>query len=105
MGIKEIRENKWFRFFSNKFVLITALFLVWMLFFDENSWLNHRELNEEIDKLEKSNDYYQEQISRDRREIKNLNHPDSLEKYAREQYNMKKEDEEIFLIEYDTLEE
>jgi cell division protein FtsB len=75
-----------------------------MLFFDENSFINHRELDKEIDKLEKSNEYYREQIHNDKKVIDNLNDPDSLEKYAREEYRMKKENEEIFLIEYDTVE-
>jgi cell division protein FtsB len=75
-----------------------------MVFFDENSFINHRELDNEIDKLEKSNEYYQEQIQNDKKVIENLNDPDSLEKYAREEYKMKKENEEIFLIEYDTIE-
>lgn len=104
MTFKKLRENKVFRFISNKYVLILLVFLVWMVFFDENSLLNHWELDQEIDKLEKSNEYYREEISKDRKVIDNLNDPDSLEKYAREEYKMKKENEEIFLIEYDTVE-
>ena len=105
MTLKDFRKNKIVRFVSNKFVIILALFLVWMFFFDENSFLNHRELDKEIDNLEKSNEYYKEQIEQDKKVIENLNDPDSLEKYAREEYKMKKENEEIFLIEYDTIED
>jgi cell division protein FtsB len=76
-----------------------------MIFFDENSLINHWELDREIDKLEKSNEYYRDQIEQDKKVIDNLNDPDSLEKYAREEYKMKKENEEIFLIEYDTIED
>ena len=103
MTFKKLRENKVVRFISNRYVIILLLFVVWMLFFDENSFLNHRELDKEIDKLEKSNEYYREQIQNDKKVIDNLNDPDSLEKYAREEYKMKKENEEIFLIEYDTV--
>ncbi|MGA9270446.1 MAG: septum formation initiator family protein [Lutimonas sp.] len=102
--LKKLRENKVLRFLSNKYVIILLLFLVWMIFFDENSFLNHWELDKEIDNLEKSNEYYQDQIEQDKKVIDNLNDPDSLEKYAREEYKMKKENEEIFLIEYDTIE-
>ena len=105
MTLRDFRKNKFVRFISNKFVIILALFLVWMIFFDENSFLNHRELDKEIDNLEKSNDYYKEQIEQDKKIIDNLNDPDSLEKYAREEYKMKKENEDIFLIEYDTIED
>lgn len=103
MTFKQIKENKVFKIISNKYVIILVLFVVWMLFFDENSYLNHRELNKEIDKLEDANQYYQEQIEADKKVIDNLNDPDSLEKYAREEYKMKKENEEIYIIEYDTI--
>ena len=68
MTLRDFRKNKFVRFISNKFVIILALFLVWMIFFDENSFLNHRELDKEIDNLEKSNDYYKEQIEQDKKD-------------------------------------
>ncbi len=76
-----------------------------MGFFDENSFINQRELDNEIDKLENANEYYKKQIDEDQNIIDNLNDPDSLEKYAREEYKMKRENEDIFIIEYDTIEE
>ena len=103
--LKKLRENKIVRILSNKYVIILLLFVVWMIYFDENSLINHWELDKEIDKLEKSNEYYRDQIEQDKKVIDNLNDPDSLEKYAREEYKMKKENEEIFLIEYDTIED
>jgi len=103
--LKKLRENKVVRILSNKYVIILLLFFVWMIFFDENSLINHWELDKEIDNLEKSNEYYRNQIEQDKEVIDNLNDPDSLEKYAREEYKMKKENEEIFLIEYDTIED
>lgn len=105
MTLKQIKENKLFRIFSNKYVIILILFVIWMGFFDENSFMNHRELDEEIEKLENANEYYDKQIETDQKIIDNLNDPDSLEKYAREEYKMKKKNEDIFIIEYDTLEE
>jgi cell division protein FtsB len=74
-----------------------------MLFIDENSYLTHRELNKEIDKLENSIDYYQKEISKDQKVISNLKDPDSLEKFAREEYKMKKKNEEIFIMDFDTI--
>lgn len=105
MNFKQIKENKVFRFLSNKYVIVLVLFIVWMGFFDENSFMNHRELDEEIDKLENANEYYKKQIDEDQNVIDNLNDPDSLERYAREEYKMKKDNEDIFIIEYDTIEE
>ncbi|MGI9530627.1 FtsB family cell division protein [Lutimonas sp.] len=106
MNLKQLKENKVFRFLSNKYVIVLVLFLVWMGFFDDNSFfVNHRELDQEIEKLENANEYYKKQIEADQNVINNLNDPDSLEKYAREEYKMKKENEDIFIIEYDTVEE
>ena len=105
MNLKQIKENKIFRVVSNKYVIILVLFIIWMGFFDENSYLNHRELDQEIDKLENANEYYKKEIHAEQKVINNLNDPDSLEKYAREEYKMKKENEDIYIIEYDTIEE
>ena len=105
MNLKQITENKVFRVLSNKYVIVLVLFIVWMGFFDENSFINQRELDNEIDKLENANEYYKKQIDEDQNIIDNLNDPDSLEKYAREEYKMKRENEDIFIIEYDTIEE
>jgi cell division protein FtsB len=84
-------------------LVIFSVFLVWMLFFHESSYLNNRKLKKEIDALETELNYYKDGISKDQKMIKDLNTPDSLTKYAREKYKMKKENEEIFLIEFDTI--
>ncbi len=85
-------------------IAIFLVFIVWMLFFDENSYLIHRELNTEIENLETSTKYYTKEIVKDQKMIKDLNNPKSLEKFARETYKMKKENEDIYIIEFDTLE-
>ena len=103
MTFKEFRNKPAVKFLSNKYVIIILVFFVWMLFFDENSFLNHRELNKEIDKLEKSTKYYEKEIHHDQKIIKNLQNADSLEKFAREEYRMKKKNEDIYIIEFDTL--
>ena len=103
MTFKQFRQNKGVKFISNKYFIILILFIIWMLFFDENSYLNHRELDQEIDKLEDANFYYKKQIKTDSNVIGNLNNQDSLEKYAREQYRMKRENEDIYIIEYDSI--
>ena len=105
MTLKQIKNNKVFKVISNKYVIILVLFVIWMGFFDENSYMNHRELDQEIDKLENANEYYKNQIDADQKVIDNLNDPDSLEKYAREEYKMKKSNEDIFIVEYDTVDD
>lgn len=77
--------------------------MVWMVFFDANSLLVHRELNSEIRDLENNRDYFQNEISKDKEFIEKLNDDEELEKFARETYYMKKENEEIFIIDADSL--
>lgn len=99
MSFKDLRQKRWFKILSNKYLLILILFSIWMLFFDSNSWLVHRELNEEIDKLKSNEEYYNNEIQGDASIINQLKDDDGLEKYAREKYFMKRKNEEIYLIE------
>ena len=85
----------------NIFILIFAGFAIWMLFFDTNSFLTHWELNQDINDLEAEKEYYQREIEKDNKEIKELSDEEGLEKYARETYYMKKENEDIYIIEYE----
>jgi len=103
MTFKQFKNKPIVKFLSNRYVIITLLFLVWMIFFDETRYFNHRELNKEIHKLEESAKYYENEIDHDKKIIKNLQDPDSLERFAREEYRMKKKNEDIYIIEFDTL--
>ncbi|NJW51592.1 FtsB family cell division protein [Salinimicrobium oceani] len=105
MKLKEIRRKKWFRIASNKYLLVLVAFAFWMLFLDSNSWLIHRELDLEIDDLEKNREYYLNEISKDKAIIENLSDSLELEKFARREYFMKRDNEEIYIIEYKEAEE
>ena len=83
---------------KSPFVLIGLLFVLWMLFFDSNSYLNHTRLSNDINQLQKDKQHYIEEIKKDSITLKELSSQEGLEKYAREKYYMKKENEEIFLI-------
>ncbi len=85
--------------YKTAYGLIGALFLVWMLFLDSHSWLTHRELNEEIEQLEVRKKDLKTSIAKDKAAISQLENLDSLEKYARENYGHKREDETIFIVE------
>ena len=103
MTFKQFKNKPLVKFITNKYVIILATFIVWMLFFDENSYLTHREFNKEIDKLNSEKEYYNTQIEHDKELIQKLEDKEELEKFAREEYHMKKENEDIYIIEYDTL--
>lgn len=88
-----------FRKFTNKYTIAGLIFLVWIAFFDKNSIVEKMQLRSKIGTLEKEKDYYQKKIEEDNRKIKELlSSPDNLEKFAREQYLMKKDNEDIFVI-------
>ena len=96
--------NKKFRkFFKNPIIFIVLIFVIWMIFFDTNSLIIHNQLSNDIDKLNKQKKYFINEIDKDKSELKLLQTDSGLEKYAREKLFMKKENEDIFLVEYDTL--
>jgi cell division protein FtsB len=101
MGLKAIRNNKWFGILTNIYVLVLTVFVIWMAFFDTNSLLIHMELRKEIKKLEKTQEFLKEEIAKDKEIIEQLSDPKELEKFARENYYLKKKNEEIYLIEYE----
>jgi cell division protein DivIC len=103
MSLKSIKNKKVFKILTNTFVLIFIPFLVWMLFFDENSYLTHRKFNKEIEDLERTISFYQLKITSDKATIDKLGDSLQLERFARETYLMKKENEDIYIIEFDTL--
>lgn len=102
MGVKEIKQNRFFKFFTNRFVIILVIFLVWIFIFDENTHLN-REFNKEIKELKKTIDFYQKATAKDKETIKRLQDSLQLERFAREQYLMKKDNEDVYIIEIDSV--
>ena len=99
MKLSQIKKNRWVRFIGNKYMLIVILFLVWMIFFDANSYLIHRELDNDINALENNAEFYQKEIDHDKSFIKKMDDDDEMEKFAREKYYLKKENEDIYIIE------
>lgn len=98
---KSIKAYRLVAIFGNIYTLVLTAFVVWMVFFDTNSFLIHRELKKEINKLEKQKEYLEKEISIDKETIQKLSDPEELEKFAREHYYLKKKEEEIYLIEYE----
>ena len=89
------------KIFGNRYVLVLVFFSIWMLFLDNYSYLEHRVLNKEINELEDNKKYYQDEIRKDNENIKKLKNPGQIEKYAREKYYMKRENEDIYIIEFE----
>ena len=73
-----------------------------MLFFDANVELN-REFKKEIKELNTTINFYKKEINEDKKTITELQDSLQLERFAREKYLMKKKNEDIYIIEFDTL--
>ncbi|RMA64837.1 FtsB family cell division protein [Ulvibacter antarcticus] len=99
MKISELKQKKWLRLISNKYVLILLLFVIWMFFFDTNSFLIHNELNHDVNALEDNKEFYKKEIKNDKVFIERMKDSEQIEKFAREKYYLKKEKEDIFIIE------
>ena len=101
MGLKELKQKKWFKIAGNIYLLIFLIFLVWMFVFDGSSFLYHNELDNEIEKLKGNAAHFEKNIKNDTTQARILKDSLGLERYAREEYLMKKENEEIYIIEYE----
>ncbi len=103
MNLKSIKNKPIFKVATNIYLIILTVFVIWMLFFDENSYLNHREFNKEIKELETWIDYHKKKITEDKKTIQKLKDSLELQRFAREKYLMKRENEDIYIIEFDTI--
>ena len=84
---------------KNKYVLSVILFIVWISFFDTNNLVSRYKYKNDLQKLVEEKEYYLNEIERNMKDMNELeSDPDNLEKFAREKYYMKKDDEEIFII-------
>ncbi len=85
--------------FRNKFFLVTIAFIVWMLFFDKNDLLSQYQYHEQVSKLEQERDFYQKETTKVSKDLDELTSDQAkLEKFAREKYLMKKDNEDVFVI-------
>ena len=75
--------------------------MIWILFLDSNSVVVNIKLKSQINDLENKINQLQKEIEIDKKLISTLKNLDSLEKYGREKHFMKKQNEEIFIIEID----
>ncbi len=85
---------------KNKYIISLVLFALWMLFFDQYDLKNIYGLYRQHDQVLKDKAYYQDEIKNTKSKLQELSSSiDKLEKFARENYYMKKDDEDVFIIE------
>lgn len=86
----------------HKALTIVGTFVLWMLFFDRNSVIMHLERDRNIAVLKDSINLYKKKIEKQQILLEHLRtDPKALERYARERYGLKREDEDVFIIQQD----
>lgn len=98
--MKKFRENPWFKLAPNVYALIGLFFVIWMVFLDTNSLLIYLNLERKLTALEQQKATLERDIAADKKTLLQLNDSIELERYAREKYNMKRKNEDVYLIEY-----
>lgn len=99
MALPQNKGNLVKRILLNKYLIVFVVFAVFVTFFDDHNLIKRWKAAQKISQLEKELKYYQEEIKatkRKKNELQSSN--ENLEKFAREQYFMKKQNEDIFII-------
>ena len=88
----------------NKYFITIVAFTVWMIYFDNNSLKRQKQLNKQIAEINAMKAYYQGEISKNQQAIHDLKtDQETMEKYAREKYLMKRDSEDVYIVVRDTL--
>ena len=99
MAIRFKYADKFPPWLRNKYIITIIIFVLWLLLFDANNLLDRWRDMRIYRTLEKDREYYNKRVEEDRRKLEELRSSDeNLEKFAREQYRMKKPDEDVYII-------
>ncbi len=89
-------------YLKNKYILTLLVFFAWILLFDQNNLVDRYISQRQIRQLERDKEYFRDRIREDSTRMNELKTDnENLEKFAREQYLMKRENEDIFIIEFE----
>ena len=99
--MKQINEliDKIPNYLKNKYLIAVILFIVWITFFDNFNIIKQSKIKKNIKQLEENKKFYIQEITKDSTEYYDLlNDAEKREKFAREKFLMKKEDEDVYII-------
>ena len=88
-----------------KYLITIALFVIIVVFVDENSLMNQQERSEEIERLQEEISILKAQYEEDTRKLNSLSEYDHIVRMAREKYFMKRPDEDVFVVNYVSVDE
>jgi len=84
---------------KNKYSITFIIFLLWVAFIDQNNLITQYQYRTQLEELETEKDYFSDEILKTKTELEELStNPKSLEKFAREKYYMRKDNEEVFVF-------
>ena len=91
--------NKIPKYLKNKYFIAIILFIVWIVFFDNYNLIKQNKIKNNIEELEENKAFYTTEIEKDSTEFQDLLHDkEKREKFAREKFLMKKENEDLYII-------
>ena len=99
--MKQINEliDKIPNYLKNKYLIAIILFILWITFFDNFNLIKQSKIKKNIKQLEENKKFYIQEITKDSSEYYDLlNDAEKREKFAREKFLMKKEDEDVYII-------
>ena len=83
----------------NKYLILLLLFIFWIVFLDDYNLINQNKMKNNVDDLKEQKEFYISEIKSDSTELSNLkNNSEAQEKFAREKFLMKKDNEDVFII-------
>lgn len=89
--------------FTNKYLLAIIFFVFWMLFFDQKDFFSTLSKKNEYNSLKEKKQFYVHEIAKAKQELQDFqSNAVAIEKFARERYMLKKDGEDVYIIE-DTL--
>ena len=99
MTKSKFKFKKILPYVKNKYVISIVAFIVWLAFFDRNDFYSQYSYRKKLQKIKQDESYFVEEIKKSKSDLHDLTtNPKNLEKFAREKYLMKKDNEEIFVL-------
>lgn len=93
-------KKKLFSIFTNKYLLTAVAFLVWMVYFDQNDWFSQKERKQQLRATKDNITYLNAEIDRMEKEhMAMVTDPQKVEQFARENFRMKRDNEDLYVIE------
>ena len=99
MTTNQHKFSRFRRLLLNKYVVTLVGFFIFLIFFDNHNLISRWETSRKINSMEKEIKFYQSEIDKNKAKMNEMQTSDeTLEKYAREQYHLKKDSEDVFII-------